>query len=110
MAEHRWPQPNQQPGEDQGDQQRRPARQQPFQDYADDDCCQSQHERGFIHRIEVLQQHQKAVQCGGLAGQVQPQQVGHLTDGNYHGGAEGEAQYHRVRDKIHQRAEPQQTQ
>ncbi|MCY1374466.1 hypothetical protein D9M69_618100 [compost metagenome] len=33
-----------------------------------------------------------------------------MTDGNHHGSTQGEAEYHRVRDEIHQRAEPQQTQ
>ncbi|MNO93060.1 hypothetical protein D3C76_846490 [compost metagenome] len=58
----------------------------------------------------MAQQRDETIQRGGLAGQVQPQQVRQLTDGNHHGSTQGEAEYHRVRDEIHQRAKPQQTQ
>ncbi|MCY1176388.1 hypothetical protein D9M73_166560 [compost metagenome] len=58
----------------------------------------------------MAQQRDETIQRGGLAGQVQPQQVRQLTDGNHHGSAKGEAEYHRVRDEIHQCAKSQQTQ
>jgi hypothetical protein len=58
---------------------------------------------------EVFEHHQKAVQRRGLIGQVQPQQVRQLADGNHHRRAEGEAQHHRVRNEIHQGAKAQQS-
>ncbi|MNT75070.1 hypothetical protein D3C72_2139350 [compost metagenome] len=58
----------------------------------------------------MFEKQDKAVQCGGLARQIQPQQVRQLTDGNHHGGAKGETEYHRMRDEIHQRAKAQQPQ
>ncbi|MNF11894.1 hypothetical protein D3C80_2132260 [compost metagenome] len=58
----------------------------------------------------MFEQGDEIVQCGGLAGQVQAQQVGQLADGNHHRCAEGEAKHDRMRDEIDQRTEPQQTQ
>ena len=42
----------------------------------------------------MVDQLQQAVDRRGLAWQIQAQQVRQLTEGNYHGGAEGEPQHH----------------
>ncbi|MNP55694.1 hypothetical protein D3C76_1503570 [compost metagenome] len=94
MPKHRWPEPDQQGCQHQGYQQGRPARQAQLEDHADHDSSQAEHERGFIHFTQVFEQGDETVQGGGLAGQVQAQQVGQLADGNHHRRAEGEAKHH----------------
>ncbi|MNG25216.1 hypothetical protein D3C84_1100390 [compost metagenome] len=58
----------------------------------------------------MAKQSDETVQGGGLARQIQPQQVGQLADGNHHRRAEGETEHHRVGDEVHQRAKTQQSQ
>ena len=110
MAEHCRPQPDDQAAQGQGDQQRRPTGRQVFEQHAHQQGAQAQGQGGVVPLTAMLDQRQQAIDRRGLAWQIQPQQVGQLPQGNHHGSAEGEAQHHRVGDKIHQGAEAQQAQ
>ncbi|MNZ75783.1 hypothetical protein D3C78_942690 [compost metagenome] len=58
----------------------------------------------------MLQETFQGFQCSRLTGQAHAHQVGQLPEGDDHRCAEGEAEHHRLRDKVDQRAESQQPQ
>ncbi|MNZ58142.1 hypothetical protein D3C78_761430 [compost metagenome] len=110
MGEYSRQQPDQQAGNRQGYQQAGPARAQQLQCNAQQQRTQTQHQRRPVYFSCVFQQAFQGLQRSGLAGQIQPQQARQLSQGDDHCGAEGKAQYHRMRDKIDQCAETQHSQ
>ena len=88
------PQPDQSAGDDQGDQQGRPAWQEKLQGTAEDQREKAEGQRRLVDLVPMIDQCRQASECRGLAGDVEPEQIRQLPQGNDDRCAQGEAQHH----------------